>query len=256
MSLHDSPLLNASQMDEWPYRKWAQLSKTSDEFFKLGSSLSGIPRPWMEWVERIVVAREKRGTPIENPLAYRIAILWDGITHLQEVKFVCDTLENALRQLLVAHSQRHCVPWSELRKCIPRSSEISKRIERNGGSNIKDEQIIPISFVLNFTFGETTQLIHKNWDRIAGADKVKPGFKNVFWHRRRLRDANYFLREMNRLKKARNRVAHSNGLFQFQETMGLYILAERWLEVLDMTLSDKIIRYRSKRPRFLENIFK
>jgi hypothetical protein len=116
MSLRDSPLLNLSLFAEAPYSDWMRLTKSYNECEVLGPALSGIPKPWIEWAERIASSHERRrGDAIRSPLKFRMSVLWNGIVLLQEAKFICDTLENALRQLIAVHCQKHAVKWGQIR---------------------------------------------------------------------------------------------------------------------------------------------
>jgi hypothetical protein len=254
MSLRDSPLLNISVFSEPPYRDWMGLVRSYKECMLLGPNLCGIPKPWIEWTEIIVSSRERRGSTVRNPLAYRLSLMWEGIILLQEAKFICDTLENALRQLICAHCARQSVLWHDLRKTVPEYWKAEERVLKDSGIVVAESHVIPPPLLLHFTFYQTTETIARNWKRIPGTPSDLAGFGNAFRRHKERRDVHSFTNDMKVLRAARNRIAHSRELFQRHETQNLFALAERWLTPLDLTVSARIIDYRRRRPRFLETL--
>jgi len=156
------------------------LTRSYKECISLGSALAGVPKPWIEWVEHVVSRRECRGPTIRKRLPYRLAILWQGITLMQEAKFICDQLENALRQLIYLHCQKHNVSWRTIRASISKYSQAEDRLIKQSNIIIDVDEAAQPSLLLRFTFYQTTELIARNWRSISGASPSIVGFGTAF----------------------------------------------------------------------------
>ena len=254
MSLHDSPLLNDSYLTESPCKEWLLLTNTAEEYMSLAVTLSSLPKPWLEWVESIVVGREKRGTRIQYPIAYRIATLWNGIILLQEAKFICDFVENALRKIILIHCYKENIAIIEIYKTIPCSKKLIKKFEIDQKIKLSLFELFPENILTTFSFYQSSEAIFRNWSGVCCNDRTKRGFSKIFWHEKSCRDPNLFKKNMDEIRKNRNKIAHSKQLFQQHEIQHIYEIANRWLVPLNIGMHSRVLRYRKDRPRFLEAI--
>lgn len=250
----DSSLLYNPHLREEPYLNWLDYSTTTGEYLRLAATLSGIPKPWIEWVENQVSQHLERGILIKNPLPYRLSILWNGIILMQETKFICDVLENAYRQGIYSHCSRLKVKALNLRASIPSFSQIVGQYTKETKIRIDKEAIIPAEFLSCFTFYQLTETMVRNWKKIINRKEKGDGFASLFWSDVKCRDSNLFSKEMKYIRQARNKIAHSKVLFSSGETQIVYRIACKWLNPLSVELKTRVMDYRRERPRFLENL--
>lgn len=226
--------------------QWLMYVKTAKEYDRLETTLEGIPEFWIDWVEKQVKSAEKRGIKIDNQLSYRIASLWNGIVLLQESKFICDTVENALRKAVEDFIFKNSLSYQQL--IIPNWKRISIEVEQlpNGPS---------ISIILkHMTFYELCGLINKNWSGIPKFNRSVTGLCTIFWNSFECRDKNMFISDMGFIRRERNRIAHSKELFKSSDTQKLYKISCRWLKPLNVELKERILSYRNIRPNFLNDL--
>jgi hypothetical protein len=252
MSLHDSPLLADKTIQSSPCREWLSFTKNANDYFRLAITLSSVPLSWLEWTERIVRRRGKRKTVID-PLGYRMTILWNGIILLQETKFICDIMENALRQAILRHCHKHSILLEHVHRTIPDWEKTIKKIKRQEGTDISPSEPMSDKFLFNLTFYQTTEIISRNWSKIDGAGP-RTGFNDLFWRNQECRDRKLFEHDMRIIRNARNQIAHSKSLFQSHETQKVCSIAWKWLSPVDIGIGPRIQRYRRDRPGFLTGI--
>ena len=253
MSLHNSPLLTDKSISSSPCRDWLSFATSADEYFQLAATLSNVPLSWIEWVEQIVRREEQRNNAAVDRLGYRMAILWSGMILLQETKFLCDIIENALRQVILRHSYKHRIPLSEFYRTIPEWKQTVRRLKGEQGTETSLAEPIAENLVMNFTFYQVSECISRNWNRIDG-NKFIVGFADLFWKHRQCRDRNLFVHDMRTIRGARNQIAHSKSLFQPCETQKICDIALKWLTPVDIGIVPRVLRYRKDRPGFLHGI--
>lgn len=226
---------------------WTTFAKTSKQYFQLRRILAGIPQPWIEWAEK---QTHRRQDFVEKSLEYRITVLWNGITLLQESKYLTDVVENTLRRCFVDFVVSNQTELSEL--LVPQwgvGKEKSLSLQyRNYTSSIGD-------FVAeHFSFYQLYGAMAANWLSLAHSKKHKPGFAHLFWGWKFYPDANTFLSDMKSIKNIRNDIAHSRRLFNVDEVKALYKITAKWLKPLDVDVADRIRSYRRQRPKFLRDL--
>lgn len=230
----------------YPYTVWRELATTSKDYLDLLNIFRGIPQNWIEWTEKRVRAISKR-VKITNPLEYRLTVLWNGIISLQECKFICDTLENGFRQSIIEHTLGFDILNSDI--------EISnwKKHRDKYCYSLENTEISRI--ILNLSFGELIQTMDRNWDSMK-RDPNKKGFKYIFRRQPKCQLINVFSKDMELIRKYRNLIAHSNKLLTLEETSKIYSKTDFWLTPLQVDLKHRVLKYRSKRPQFLQDLIK
>jgi len=249
MSLRDLPLPSVDFSRE-PYRNWMTLAQDYQQCTLLDRALFGIPEPWVRWADAVARARERRGSLIRSPLEYRLARLHDGMVLLQEAKYICDLVENVLRQVVVSHCTKQEITWEELRLNVRGIDKLELQALRNGIQQARHEAPT-LDFLLQATFYQTEHIAASCWTSFPVKRKAA-GFRTCFFHDRRCRESAVFVADMDHIRKVRNRIAHASGLFERYEVQFLFKLAQRWLSPLGINPSERVMRYRKDRPRFLE----
>jgi hypothetical protein len=245
MSLHDSPLLTDKNISSSPCRDWLSFATSADEYFQLAATLSNVPVSWIEWAETIVRRGERRNNTAVDKLGYRLAVLWNGMILLQETKFLCDIIENALRQMILRHSYKHNIPLNEFYRTIP---DWKKTVRTTSLTEpISETQI------LNFSLYQASECISRNWNRVD-CKKFIVGFSDLFWKHRQCRDRNVFVRDMAIIRKVRNQIAHSKTLFELCEAQKICDIARKWSAPVDIGIAPRVLRFRRDRPGFLDRI--
>lgn len=246
-----SSLLSAGPRPNSRNSSWACLASTADEFFTLERSLRGIPPEWIEWVEKRAVADAKRGLKIRDPLAYRLSNLWRGLIALQECKFLCDLLENSIRQGFAAHAEKHEVRWADLCWSIPELKRWPIIDSREAAGN----PLLTPSLLARFTFYQLTETMLRNWKQISTASSgTVPGFRSLFWRASRCRNEANFRSDLKLVRGVRNDIAHLKRLLLPTESQAVYDISRCWLGPLEIEVNERIRQYRSKRPRFLQEV--
>lgn len=241
------PLKFPSLFAHPPYKSWFALAQTLDEHVLLIRTFNGIPKEWIEWSEKRVVSATGRGIIVANPLSYRLSVLWNGLILLQESKFLCDSIENALRNVYILHSTEFNFNLLDTIDVLPNKSKWESKI-----SALKPSMDIN-SLIMDFSFGELTQMFYRNWYKIGNNASI-PGFISLFYTNVSCRDASLFINEMSFVRNQRNEIAHSKRLFLSKETTRLFKIAQKWLTPLHVDIEHKIINYRVSRPRFLQEL--
>jgi len=229
----------------YPYSVWRSYAKTYNEYMVLLKIFRGVPQNWIEWAERRVLSSEKRGVIIKNPLEYRVSILWNGIISLQESKFICDVLENAFRQSVIE--------FIITRKIIYDEIEIANWKKFRDKFVFLPNTVVPSGLILNMTLGELTETMLLNWSSVRRA-KDKPGFSEIFLNNPICLIEHIFRKDMGRIKRYRNLIAHSNKLLNISESQKLFERVNFWLTPLQVDLKQKVLAYRDKRPMFLHDV--
>lgn len=242
--------LSSSTFRSSSYAAWANRCTSVAEVVALSNLLSGVPAEWIEWAERRAVAVEARGVHIRKPLGYRITVLWNGIIHLQESKFICDALENTLREAANRCLSKEGVELGALLSSLPRNQE------KQTSSRDSRAAAIPrnVDNLCSLSFYQLTELYARFWMTMLIGDRRLSGFRQVFVPPARCRSADAFRADMATIRHRRNDIAHSKKLPLPSETQELYRLACLWLSSLGLQLSDRVKVYRSYRPRFLRDL--
>jgi hypothetical protein len=260
MSLHNSPhLLSHKVLGTSPCRDWLALTENADDFFRLATTLSGIPTTWLRWTEKIVAGRQRKNRHrVADPLGYRMSVLWNGIIFQQETKFLCDVMENALRLGILKHSHRRNVLLEHVDRTFPKKpwERLLEMIEKDQSVRISPSEPLQEILLINLTFYQTCEIVSRNWNRIKHSDAFIVGFGDLFWKNKACRDGKLFEREMKVVREARNKIAHSKALFEIHETQRVYDIVRKWSSPIDATgIDNRIARFRRNRPSFLEGIF-
>lgn len=211
-----------------------------------------MPKEWLDWVDIKVEESEKRGIEIENKLNYRLSILWNGIILLQETKFICDVLENALRQLITSHINTHELTYRHFSEFVNNWGKIKYNYEMYNGK-IKNDHMVTNQLLMTLSFLELTEIIYAGWISVSIKSHIS-GFGNYFRSDKSCKDLNIFRRDMKIIRHCRNSIAHTQRLFSNDEAQNLFEFANKWLTPIKVDLSQKVILYRDKRPNFLEEI--
>jgi len=242
-------------LEKKPYSDWMKLITNETDFQLFIKSIAGIPKPWIEWVETTVKKSiDRRGDIIEKPLAYRIAVLWNGMILLQETKFICDVFENSLRQAVFSYATEKNLRNGDIRTSIPDHKKLFIKLGKNDQSNSEDSTPVSELLLLNCTFYQLTEIIRRNWKKVSSCKTKHKGFTALFWKEQKCRDVNVFSKDMKKIRLTRNEIAHSKKLFHKDETQAIYEIACKWLLPLDVQLKNKILTYRNDRPKFLEQL--
>lgn len=245
-SPHNFSLLPSSELSSHPYFGWLELTLNTAQFYELRGILSGIPRPWLEWVDKQVDNYSQRGNNVRNPLQYRLSILWNGIILLQESKFIGDMTENALRRSFIDFINIHKLSFSDL--LVPEWN--AKKFD----SILADYPKSQSDFIAEyFTFYQLYGTFQENWHSPRYNNTIKEGFSNFFRNKKRL-DLPQFQNDMKGIKQIRNDIAHSRRLFSPDEVRNLYMVAHKWLTPLGVNLAERVKGYRQQRPRFLQDL--
>jgi len=250
--LHSSPTLIPNDLGFPPYRDWLSLTKTAGKYFALAHTLSSFPPAWIKWADRKALLCSRRGFVTKDPIAYRMAILWNGIILLQESKFLCDMMENSLRIGVYRHCVLRAVP---LQSIYVRSWERTRsRFEKDYKTKLDLSAPIPELMLSSMDFGLIPQLITDNWRRIKLSPSFEIGFGDLFWRKRACRDKNLFAHDMGVIREAHNALAHSKKLFEETEVLRIYSVVQRWLDAIDIGLAPRIAQYRQHRRDYLAEI--
>ena len=195
-------LIPADPFTDAPYAGWAAYCTSVTEVLRLADLLKGISPAWIEWAERRVRAAEVRGVRLRKPLAYRVGVLWNGIIHLQEAKFICDALENALREAATRHLAMYNVPLAVVAPALPagRSTanprDVNDQLQRALGAWLR-----------SLTFYQLTELYARFWMSLPAVDAVAPGFRHAFSRPARCRSVAAFQTDMATIRHRRNEIA-------------------------------------------------
>jgi hypothetical protein len=234
-----------------PFTQWFKLASSVKEINELCRLFEGIPESWIEWVECHLTRASKLGIMLDKPLNYRRSLLWNGIISLQEGKFICDVVENAIRHKLLECLTASQTNIAQLSRSIPGYDDIlfdfgKKRSNIVMASN-KD-------IMLNFTLYQLTEMIVRNWKFMGKLTPRITGFNQIFWSHKHCRDVNRFQSDTKIIRNYRNTISHSRNLLAKHELRELYDVSQVWLKAIQVDLDEKISIYRKKRPLFLTGI--
>jgi hypothetical protein len=252
MSLHGPSLYPPALVLGQPYRDWLAGAKTAGEYARLASILTSFPESWLRWADSVARRRLRNRTDIANALGYRMAVLWRGIVMLQESKFLCDALENALRVCVQRYCEKEAIELGAI--AISKWDRPLKTAARKIGAAIDKSQPIPEALLVEFNFSDLTEGVAANWKVIKTARGQVRGFSLLFWSENCCRDKKLFIHEMNMVRDARNRIAHSTKLFEEAEMQSLFKIVKRWLAALNIDIEPRLHRYRKLRKDFLAEI--
>lgn len=253
-------LLSLQDQSISPVSEWIQLIRTEKEYRELLLAVQGVPPAWLEWAEERVKAASRRGIEINSRIGYALSILWNGITLLQECKFLCDVFENALRTGFVHWVSVNQLSYAQLSSTIPGWGELVSEINHKLPHLLPPEPatIFQPRVVGEFTFYQLTETMARNWKRVRPGNsncRFSPkGFCTLFRHDPHCRDVSMFQRHMKAIRQTRNDVAHSRRLLSIDEVKNVYHLIGLWLKPLNVELMRKIVIYRNNRPNFLRDL--
>lgn len=247
-------LLHTPDLKQSPYAEWLNFTSDTKSFLELAKMFCGLPKSWIIWAEKQTQTNISRGIQINNPLAYRLTCLWNGIILLQEAKYICDIIENAFRQSLSDYSSRHGVTYTDLSVSVPNWSNLLQSFEREQGNPVSLSDQVSLDFFTHLSFYELTETINRNWRKITHTPNDINGYASLFGSDRRCRDSNRFRLEMKQVRISRNDIAHSRKLFLAHEVQGLYAIANFWLTPLNVEIRNRVLGYRDKRPKFLQDL--
>ena len=211
-----------------------------------------MPKEWLNWVDIKVEKSIKRDIEIQNQLNYRLSILWNGIILLQETKYICDVLENALRQLITNHINTHELTFRNFSEFVYRWKKIMEKYEANNGK-VDLNHLVTTQFLMTLSFLQITEMIYAGWKTVSTKSHIH-GFGNYFRADKNCRDLNIFRKDMEIIRHSRNAIAHSHKLFSKEEAQNLFEFTNKWLTPIDVDLSQKVISYRHQRPKFLHEL--
>lgn len=195
---------------------------------------------------------ENEGKIIQKPIEYRLDILQRGTVLLQETKFICDLLENVLRQLIIIHKTEHDITYNMFKRNCPDWEATFNRYDKEKKINLND--VIATNFIMTLTFYQITEIISRNWIFVCKTPTYIRGLGNYFRKSASCREVGVFNREMKKVRDTRNAIAHSQKLFSKDDIQNIFNLVNKWLEPIDIDISQKVLSYRKDRPRFLEDL--
>ncbi len=247
-------LLSSNTHSTPPVCEWIKSATTEQEMTALLLAVQGIPSAWLEWTEKEVKLIESRDREIQSRVAYALATLWNGVTLLQECKFLCDVLENALRTGFICYVLLNKITYAQIYP--PKYQEKIRNISKLIGDD--PTSVVHPGFIFETGFEQLTKTMALNWKSIPSADldckTPLDGFSSLFWDEVRCRDVNLFQNHMSTIRKARNDVAHTKRLFSNSELRELSKLVCIWLKPLNVEIMQKVAAYRNNRPRFLQDL--
>lgn len=249
---HNSSFFFRTLYENAPYNLWLQFSNSPYELQTLKRIFCYTPKDWLEWVDSKISSSEKRGIIIHNQLHYRLSILRKGLINLQEAKYICDVLENALRQVVISHINSNEITYKQLKEYMPEWDR-SNAIYKKSNKTIVLSNIVDANFILILNFYPLSEIISRKWIFFSKELNI-PGFGIYFRLSKKCRDSNVFEKDMKIIRGFRNYIAHSKKLFSIDEVQKLYKLSSKWLLPIDIELSQKILSYRMQRPGFLQDL--
>ena len=253
LSPHNSSFFS-SLYKQSPYNDWLQYASTYKEFNDLLKIFHYVPQTWLEWVDDKILNQNKQGLEINNQLKYRISLLNNGVILLQEGKYICDIVENALRQIVICNININNPTYTFFKRILPDWEDTFSRYKYNN-RNVQEENVVDISFIISLSFYQIIEIIYRLWkDDFYFPQGYISGHGNYFRRESRCRDRNEFKKDMTSIRRKRNIIAHSKHLLIKDDVQMLYRKSNKWLLPLDISLSDKIVQYRSQRPNFLSEL--
>lgn len=230
-----SPFSTPIRYSSGLHRSWLDQASDLEEVRRIQGTISGIPEPWLAWADRQQQAREQRGEPLVAPLRYKEQTLQKGIIALQECKYICDLVENALRQTLATHIQEFGL-------------QEATKLVISGFARLNPRPADSLEALGRITFGELTETIGRYWKRYPSHPL---GFRQAVWGTPACRQLRMFIRDMDAIRALRNDIAHSRHPVSADSTRKLYAGSWTWLEALGVDLPEKLAQYRVHRPHFL-----
>ena len=189
---------------------WFEHVRSEEDLAKLLRTTRGVPGRWLKWVDQQVAALERRGREVRDPLAYRCALLWQGIVLLQEAKFPCGVLENTMREGVEAWLRDQEVGLYQIRQTVPGWAELEERLICQGSPEDLD-RLWRERGLTEFTFYQLAATVSRHWKRLrpGRGTASKAGFRGMFWADPSCRDVAAFDGDMKSIRTTRNAVAHS-----------------------------------------------
>jgi hypothetical protein len=249
----DSSFLHAPVIAAEPYTGWVQLAHNTRELNYLQELFRMIPINWLCWVDkRIEREKIKRGDYIADPLNYKLSILTRGIISLQETKYICDVLENALRQVVISHIASNEITYGQMSDYVPNFDDVFCSFVKDRGEIAKSD-VVAFGFVMSLSFYQLVEVIARKWKVFHYSPFIR-GFGLYFIKDKACRDYCTFRREMTAVRRCRNIIAHTKELLSAEQTAAIFNTGRKWLAPLGIDLYDRISAYRMHRPDFLKDI--
>lgn len=238
------------------FSEWNIFIECEKDYFLFQKIVNGLPNNWLKWTEKEVSRVKNQGIKINSPLYYRLKFLQKSIINLQECKYITDIIENSLRNTISNFIKIHSLNYKDLLSSIPDYKLLIKYFNKsyNKTISINSLELIEDHFILQLSFFQIHEMISNNWKEVTGKYKVNPsrkfGFVSLFWDY--CRDVNKFIKDMTKIRRIRNDIAHSRRLFTDNQVKKLYNISSGWLDTLGINLKNKIEEYRGYRPNFLD----
>lgn len=249
---HGSSFLYSPIYGAEPYASWIALARTERELDYLQELFRVVPKGWIEWVNRRVEKKIAAGTGVRNMLDYKLSVLTHGMISLQETKYICDILENALRQVVINHALKTGIRYCHLSPYVPMFGETFARYVQGRGETSEDAVVTP-EFIMSLSFYQLVETISRKWKTLLHEPYIR-GFGQYFANHKACRDYRMFRREMTVVRSNRNVIAHTQNLMSDEQTRQVFELSRKWLAPLEIDLYDKVALYREHRPEFLKEI--
>jgi hypothetical protein len=249
-------LLAGRTHSNFPISRWIENATCEQEIHTLLLSVQGFPNTWLQWADKRILRARKRNRQIYSESGYGIASIWNGLTVLQECKFLCDTLENALRFAFINFVTDNRLSPTDL--FAPKYKLITRTKKHRPWLLETSDNLIHPNLIFESDFGEIVETFTLHWKRVALKARhertSKIGFGSLFWSDVRCRDVALFKKHMNVVREIRNKVAHSRHLLSNTDLQRLTKYVIIWLRPLNVELMHKVNAYRVNRPNFLREL--
>ena len=249
-------LLAGRTHSDQPISRWIENATCEQEIHTLLLSVQGFPCTWLQWADKRIRRARRRNRQINSESSYAIASIWNGLTVLQECKFLCDTLENALRFAFINFVTANRLSPTDL--FAPKSKLITRTKNRRPWLLETSDNLIHPNLIFEADFAEIVETFTLHWKRVALKSRhersPKIGFRTLFWSDVHCRDVTLFYKHMNVVREIRNKVAHSRHLLSNSDLQRLTKYVIIWLRPLNVELMHKVNSYRVNRPNFLREL--
>lgn len=249
-------LLAERTHSDQPISRWIENATCEQEIHTLLLSVQGFPYTWLQWADKRIKRARRRNRQINSESGYGIASIWNGLTVLQECKFLCDTLENALRFAFINFVTANRLSPTDL--FAPKSKLITRTKNRKPWLLETSDNLIHPNLIFETDFTELVETFTLHWKSVALKSRhersSKIGFGTLFWSDVHCRDVTLFNKHMKVVRDIRNKVAHSRHLLSHSDLQRLTKYVIIWLRPLNVELMHKVNAYRVNRPNFLREL--
>jgi hypothetical protein len=173
-------LLAGRTHSDLPISRWIENATCEQEIHTLLLSVQGFPFTWLHWAEKRIRLSQRRNRPIHSESRYGIASIWNGLTVLQECKFLCDTMENTLRFAFINFVCSYRLSAETL---FP--SKFLKRIQNRRPWLLETaDNLIHPNLIFETDFNELIDTFALHWKRVALKSRHQRssniGFRSLF----------------------------------------------------------------------------